>query len=252
MILARYQNNKGFTLVELMTVVAIIGALAALGVPQYKKMQRKAKRAEATMGLGVIASAEAAFFAEYNGYGDNMGGIGAELDGAPQYYNMGFLQDAAPHAPRINVAPAAAAGFQFCEATVGCAPNPRSFPAYQGSSVRYPVANGGNNAGGVPQDGSGTYELRAASGFQAMQPRVPTTAAAGVPANPNSWEVLATPRGNACPNLQANNLVSQNGDNVGFLAVAAGNLFWNTANTTQMDCVSINRQRTINIFQDGT
>lgn len=45
-------SNKGFTLIELMVVVAIIGALATMGVPQYRKFQAKAKTAEAKTQLG--------------------------------------------------------------------------------------------------------------------------------------------------------------------------------------------------------
>ncbi len=37
------KNNKGFSLVELMVVVAIIGVLSAVAVPQFQKFQRKAK-----------------------------------------------------------------------------------------------------------------------------------------------------------------------------------------------------------------
>ncbi|NBV50205.1 prepilin-type N-terminal cleavage/methylation domain-containing protein [bacterium] len=234
MVLERYRiNNKGFTLVELMTVVAIIGALAALGVPQYRKMQRKAKRAEASMGLGVIASAEAAFFAEYNGYGDSLAGIGAEMDTAPQYYNMGFLNNAAPHGPRINTAAGAGAGFRFCETSVGCAQlNPRTFNGYQTATVGFP------DAANVRQ-----YVQRSVSGFQAMQPT----------ADGLGWQVLSTAGGRACAFAgDANNVVAMAGDNATFQAVAAGNLYWNNAATTSVDCLTIDRQRTINLRQDGT
>jgi len=242
--LGRLQSNKGFTLVELMTVVAIIGALAAIGVPQYKKMQRRAKRAEANMGLGVIASAESSFFAEYNGYGNSMGGIGAELDLAPQHYNIGFLGAGANHAPAVNNPLPNAAGFQFCENAVGCGQaNPRTFTGYQGASIKFPVAATG-----------GSYEQRAASGFQAMQPQIGVVPAgqpnAGDPLP--SWQVLVTAGGTTCGERGGVAMIGGNAGTASFVAVAAGNLHWNTAATSRWDCITINTQRTINVAQDGT
>lgn len=51
------QNNKGFTLIELMIVVAIIGILAAIAVPAYQDYITRAQVAEAIyLGSGMKAS----------------------------------------------------------------------------------------------------------------------------------------------------------------------------------------------------
>ena len=55
--------KKGFTLVELIIVIIIVGILASIGLTQYNKVVEKSRAAEARMILGTLRSAE---IAEYN------------------------------------------------------------------------------------------------------------------------------------------------------------------------------------------
>lgn len=55
-------REKGFTLIELMIVVAIIGVLAAVAIPAYVNFTRKAKTAEAGTNLGAIYQGARAYF----------------------------------------------------------------------------------------------------------------------------------------------------------------------------------------------
>lgn len=60
--------RKGFTLIELMVVVAIIAILAAIAIPQYRKFQLKSKTVEAKENIGAIVTAEESFAAEHGQY----------------------------------------------------------------------------------------------------------------------------------------------------------------------------------------
>ena len=64
----RLRKSAGFTLIELMIVVAIIGILAAIAVPNFLTMQLRAKRSEVPLNLAGIQTAEQAYFHEYGEY----------------------------------------------------------------------------------------------------------------------------------------------------------------------------------------
>lgn len=79
--LSKLNNRSGFTLVELLVVVAIIGILATAGIPQYRRMVQKSKKAEAKVLLGAVANAQAAFNSEFGAYGTNLSAMGMEGGG---------------------------------------------------------------------------------------------------------------------------------------------------------------------------
>jgi type IV pilus assembly protein PilA len=64
----KMKNRKGFTLIELMIVVAIIGILAAIAIPNFLKFQAKSKQSEAKTNLKAIYTAETGYYGENNTY----------------------------------------------------------------------------------------------------------------------------------------------------------------------------------------
>jgi prepilin-type N-terminal cleavage/methylation domain-containing protein len=64
----RAPNRTGFTLLELMMVVAILGVLAAIAIPMLTSYQLRSKSAEAKTNLGAIRVLEESFYSEYQVY----------------------------------------------------------------------------------------------------------------------------------------------------------------------------------------
>lgn len=62
------RSYKGFSLIELMIVIAIIGVLAAVAMPQYGNYIRKSRTAEATSNINSIALYQEQYFSENNQY----------------------------------------------------------------------------------------------------------------------------------------------------------------------------------------
>lgn len=62
------QKQQGFTLIEIMIVVAIIATIAAFAYPSYVEQVRKSKRSDAQIGLQQIAQRQEAYFSRTYSY----------------------------------------------------------------------------------------------------------------------------------------------------------------------------------------
>jgi type IV pilus assembly protein PilA len=80
---------KGFTLIELMIVVAIIGILAAIAIPNFIKFQARSKQSEAKANLRGLFTAEKAYFQEKDTFSTSVGVIGFSPERGNRYqYNL--------------------------------------------------------------------------------------------------------------------------------------------------------------------
>jgi prepilin-type N-terminal cleavage/methylation domain-containing protein len=81
----RLLNNKGFSLIELMVVVAIIGVLASFAIPQYQSFQSKARQKEGMTLLGSYYTAAQASLVELGHYPGNFVAVGFSPAGVVHY-----------------------------------------------------------------------------------------------------------------------------------------------------------------------
>jgi prepilin-type N-terminal cleavage/methylation domain-containing protein len=79
------QRSSGFSLMELMIVVTIIGVLAALAGPRFMAFASRSRQSEMRANLSALARSEIEYFAAHQAYTDDMSKLGWRPEGAPRY-----------------------------------------------------------------------------------------------------------------------------------------------------------------------
>jgi type IV pilus assembly protein PilE len=83
-------RSRGFTIIELMIVVAIIGLLAGIGIPSYREQVNKGKRAEGKAALLSAASRLERYYTQNNCYPSSACGNPTSANAASALTNAGI------------------------------------------------------------------------------------------------------------------------------------------------------------------
>ena len=101
----RKKRVFGFTLIELIVVIIIVGILAALGFTQYTRMVERGRTAEARSVLGSLRTAQQAHFLENGTYVDDIGLLAIEAPDsctATHYFEYSCADDGTCTADRCT------------------------------------------------------------------------------------------------------------------------------------------------------
>lgn len=103
------QADRGFSLIELMIVVAIMGIIAAVAIPSYTSYMLKTKRVDGTSFLTEVASEQVRFYAEYNRYTEDLSQLGydaaSDVSSNDGYYTLSATVPATGASYVLTVAP---------------------------------------------------------------------------------------------------------------------------------------------------
>lgn len=235
------RNQSGFTLVELMIVVAIIGILAAIAIPNYQRYQAKARQTEGRLALSSAFTGMQSFSVENTSFTTCLNATGA----APQadqrrFYGFG-IQDAA-----FTLSGANACG---PNGDRGC--NYRAWPIDPTSTTGATVtdaANVGNQCGAAGANNINRFAANATIRNAATQTDISTNpTGTSIP----TWTAMGAMAAGQNMNTNANVTTAIGVNKIQFRIAACGSIATSTAVTAPQDCWTIDQSKNLNNVQIG-
>lgn len=105
------KQQSGFSLIELMVVVAIIGILSSIAYPSYLEYVRKARRSDAQQHLMALAQQNQQYFIDQRAYASTPSTLLATPTSVSTYYTLAINVNAGPPASfSIDAVPTTAGG----------------------------------------------------------------------------------------------------------------------------------------------
>jgi len=82
------RSSRGFTLIELMITVAVLGIIVAIAYPAYIDFIERSRRAEAHEALQNVATLQEQFYTNNKGYSDSLSELGVSATTENGYYQL--------------------------------------------------------------------------------------------------------------------------------------------------------------------
>jgi len=90
-----FRNSKGFTLIELMIVVVIIGILAAIAIPKFSSVSQSAKEAEAPGVLKQMRSLALSYYQQNDAWATSLTNLTGWASPSAKYYTFNIQSSGA-------------------------------------------------------------------------------------------------------------------------------------------------------------